>query len=174
MPRVSPTFPANRNVLTEGMSLIEVVRVNAAAARFLEVDDPRDLEGPLRPETFPDDSLPSMVAQLNAIWNDEDHVTVEVRHGYTLQGNPLYGLLHWAAPRRFGKLDLSKASVVTLYLLPEMNERLIPQLRKMKRGSRIVTHDFPIAGFEHETRVTITSTDDDAPHTIYLYTWPWD
>ena len=141
---------ANRNVLTEGMSLIEVVRVNAAAARFLEVDDPRDLEGPLRPETFPDDSLPSMVAQLNAIWNDEDHVTVEVRHGYTLQGNPLYGLLHWAAPRRFGKLDLSKA-IVSVVDVTEMNEARTDLERSLRSKDEL------IATVSHELRTPLTT-----------------
>src|SRR5688572_3381330 len=38
------------------------------------------------------------------------------------------------------KLDLSKADVVTLYLLPSLNAKLIPQLEKMKKGSRIVSH----------------------------------
>ena len=32
-------------------------------------------------------------------------------------------------------VDFSKASVVTLYLLPWMNEKLVPQLQKMKPGS---------------------------------------
>ncbi len=70
------------------------------------------------------------------------------------------------------QLDLSKASVVTLYLLPEMNEQLIPQLKKMKSGSRIVTHDFPIAGLRHADRLTVTSTHDGAPHQIFLYKLP--
>ena len=44
------------------------------------------------------------------------------------------------------ELDLSKANVITLYLLPELNVRLIPQLEKLKPGSRIVSHDFPMKG----------------------------
>jgi ribosomal protein L11 methylase PrmA len=39
-------------------------------------------------------------------------------------------------------LDLSKTSVTTLYLLPSLNVKLIPQLQKLKPGSRIVLHDF--------------------------------
>lgn len=39
--------------------------------------------------------------------------------------------------------NISEASVVTLYLLPELNRRLIPKLKKeLKPGSRIVSHDF--------------------------------
>lgn len=43
-------------------------------------------------------------------------------------------------------LDLREASVVTLYLLPELNVRLMPQLEKLKPGSRIVSHDFDMRG----------------------------
>jgi SAM-dependent methyltransferase len=43
-------------------------------------------------------------------------------------------------------VDLSSASVVTLYLLPELNVRLIPQLEKLSPGSRIVSHDFNMEG----------------------------
>jgi ribosomal protein L11 methylase PrmA len=43
-------------------------------------------------------------------------------------------------------LDLSKANVITLYLLPSLNVKLIPQLEKLKDGSRIVSHDFDMRG----------------------------
>src|SRR4029077_1738912 len=35
-------------------------------------------------------------------------------------------------------VDLSSADVVTLYLLPQQNDRLVPKFQKMKPGSRIV------------------------------------
>jgi SAM-dependent methyltransferase len=38
--------------------------------------------------------------------------------------------------------DFSDATVVTLYLLPALNEKLIPQLKKLKPGTRIVSHAF--------------------------------
>jgi SAM-dependent methyltransferase len=38
--------------------------------------------------------------------------------------------------------DFSDATVVTLYLLPALNEKLIPQLKKLKPGTRIVSHSF--------------------------------
>lgn len=72
------------------------------------------------------------------------------------------------------KLDLRDASVITLYLLPEMNDRLVPQLRKMKDGSRIVCHQFPFEGIEHDRMVTVKSTHDGAKHDIYLYTLPFE
>ncbi|HZY90525.1 MAG TPA: TIGR03000 domain-containing protein [Gemmataceae bacterium] len=69
------------------------------------------------------------------------------------------------------KQDLSKASVVTLYLLPELNVRLIPQLEKLKPGSRIVSHDFPMKGVKPK-QVFNMSGDDGREHTIYLWVTP--
>ena len=41
------------------------------------------------------------------------------------------------------KSDFSPASVVTLYLLPQINQRLRPQLwRQLKVGTRVVSHEF--------------------------------
>jgi SAM-dependent methyltransferase len=67
-------------------------------------------------------------------------------------------------------LDLSAASVVALYLLPELNVRLLPQLERMKPGSRIVSHDFDIAGVvpEQVARLDV----DGKPHSIYFYQLP--
>jgi SAM-dependent methyltransferase len=38
--------------------------------------------------------------------------------------------------------DFSSATVVTLYLLPELNLRLRPTILKMKPGTRVVSHSF--------------------------------
>ena len=70
-------------------------------------------------------------------------------------------------------LDLSKASVITLYLLPELNVKLIPQLEKLKPGSRIVSHDFDMKGVRPDKVITIEDKDDDyGDHTIYLWITP--
>jgi len=68
--------------------------------------------------------------------------------------------------------DLSPANVATLYLLPDLNVRLIPQLEKLQPGSRIVTHDFDIAGIEPDKVVSLTSKEDGVKHTLYLFTVP--
>ena len=45
--------------------------------------------------------------------------------------------------------DISEATVVTLYLSPELNLRLKPRLlAQLKPGSRIVSHDFPIGHWQ--------------------------
>jgi SAM-dependent methyltransferase len=69
------------------------------------------------------------------------------------------------------ELDLSKASVITLYLLPSLNVKLIPQLEKLKPGSRIVSHDFDMRGVEPDQRVEVTPKDGRT-HTVYLWTTP--
>ena len=68
-------------------------------------------------------------------------------------------------------LDLSPASVVTLYLLPELNVRLIPQLEQLKPGSRIVSHDFDMEGVTPEVHETLTLGPRD-PHEIFLWRTP--
>jgi SAM-dependent methyltransferase len=71
------------------------------------------------------------------------------------------------------KLDLSKANVITLYLLPELNVRLIPQLEKLKPGSRIVSHDFDMRGVKPKKVITMNSGGADGrEHTIYLWETP--
>lgn len=66
------------------------------------------------------------------------------------------------------EVDLSPATVVTLYLLTDSNSKLRPNLEKyLKPGSRVVSHDFQMIGWnpakiEHVKR-------DSRDHTIYLY-----
>ena len=69
-------------------------------------------------------------------------------------------------------LDLSKANVVTLYLLPDLNVRLIPQLEKLAPGSRIVSHDFDMRGVRPDREIEMTSQEDGENHTLYLWTVP--
>ena len=38
--------------------------------------------------------------------------------------------------------DFSDATVVTLYLLPRLNLQLMPKLKSLKKGTRIVSHSF--------------------------------
>ena len=46
-------------------------------------------------------------------------------------------------------VDISPATVVTLYMLPEFNAKLRPILeRQLKPGTRVVSHDYPIEGWQ--------------------------
>ena len=44
--------------------------------------------------------------------------------------------------------DFSQATVLTLYLLPEINYQLRPTILKMKPGTRVVSHDFDMVEWE--------------------------
>jgi cyclopropane fatty-acyl-phospholipid synthase-like methyltransferase len=66
--------------------------------------------------------------------------------------------------------DVSEASVVTLYLLPDVNLKLMPILKKtLKPGSRIVSHDFDMGDWKAEKEVSIRDSDG-REHTVYLWT----
>jgi SAM-dependent methyltransferase len=64
-------------------------------------------------------------------------------------------------------VNLSEASVVTLYLLPQVNLKLRPQLlRQLKPGTRIVSHEFNMGDWQPEQTVKLEG------RTIYVWTVP--
>ncbi len=67
-------------------------------------------------------------------------------------------------------LDLSGASVVTLYLLPSLNVKLIPQLEQLKPGSRIVSHDYDMKGVKPVRVVRVQGPARE--HKVYLWRTP--
>jgi alpha-L-fucosidase/precorrin-6B methylase 2 len=73
-------------------------------------------------------------------------------------------------------LDLSEATVVTLYLLPSLNVKLMPQLAKLRPGSRIVSHDFDMRGAKpvEVVHVTAPAGPYGNDHTIYKWVVPWE
>jgi hypothetical protein len=81
------------------------------------------------------------------------------------------GTLATIAQKDIFTLDLSKVNVVTLYLLPSLNVKLIPQLEKLPPGSRIVSHDFDMKGVTPDKVVTVDG-DGGYGHTVYLWTTP--
>ncbi|HEY5914510.1 MAG TPA: methyltransferase domain-containing protein [Verrucomicrobiae bacterium] len=75
------------------------------------------------------------------------------------------------------ELDFSDATVVTLYLLPDLNVRLMPKLAKLKPGTRIVSNDFDMRGAKPKEVVHVQAEYDDnsgREHTIYKWTVPWE
>ncbi len=63
--------------------------------------------------------------------------------------------------------DFSEATVVTLYLLSRLNERLKPMLmEQLQPGTRIVSHAFDMGDWEPDETRVIDGT------TIYLWTIP--
>ena len=101
---------------------------------------------------------------------DIDPIRVEESRENVRKGN--VGDLVRIEQQDIFKLDLRPASVVTLYLNPRFNARLVPQLEKLKPGSRIVSHEFGIQGVKPDKVVRVASEEDGRKHTIYLWTTP--
>lgn len=55
------------------------------------------------------------------------------------------------------KEDFSKATVVTLYLLPDLNLRLRPTILKMQPGTRVVSHAFTMGDWEPDQELDVGS-----------------
>jgi SAM-dependent methyltransferase len=70
------------------------------------------------------------------------------------------------------ELDLSKADVITLYLLPRLNVKLIPQFDKLKPGCRIVSHDFDMAGVRPKRELSFRPSDGSREHRVFLWVTP--
>ena len=70
------------------------------------------------------------------------------------------------------EIDLGKVDVVTLYLGPKLNERLLPQLGRLRPGARVVCHAFAIPEVQPDRVVKIRSEEDGLEHQVFLYTTP--
>ncbi len=62
--------------------------------------------------------------------------------------------------------NFSDATVVTLYLLPEVNMRLRPKLLELKPGTRIVSHAFDMGDWKPDQTMEVEGA------TIYFWTVP--
>jgi len=65
------------------------------------------------------------------------------------------------------KADFREATVITLYLLPDLNVKLRPKLwAEMKPGTRIVSHQFDMGTWKPEKRL------ESNGRTVYFWTVP--
>jgi SAM-dependent methyltransferase len=63
--------------------------------------------------------------------------------------------------------DLSKATVLTMYLLPRINLELRPRiLSQLKPGTRVVSHSFGMGDWKPDKKIIVED------HTIYLWIVP--
>ncbi|MGH7828022.1 MAG: SAM-dependent methyltransferase [Candidatus Binatia bacterium] len=66
-------------------------------------------------------------------------------------------------------VDLSPASVLTMYLLPEVNLMIRPNIwKQMKAGSRVVSHDFDMGDWKPVKAENIKDSSG-WDHTLYLW-----
>jgi len=55
--------------------------------------------------------------------------------------------------------DLSVASVITMYLLPEVNLQLRPRLLALRPGTRIVSHDWDMGPWQPDRTIVVDAPD---------------
>jgi SAM-dependent methyltransferase len=69
--------------------------------------------------------------------------------------------------------DIHEATVVTLFLLPELNVKLLPKLlRDLKPGTRIVSNTFDMGDWQPAKDVTVGDPDEAGhPFSHRLYLW---
>ncbi len=69
------------------------------------------------------------------------------------------------------KADISEATVVSLYLLPESNALMRPILEaQLRPKSRVVCHNYPIPGWEpKQVQMETVEDENGEKHYIYLY-----
>jgi tRNA1(Val) A37 N6-methylase TrmN6 len=66
--------------------------------------------------------------------------------------------------------NYSSADLVTVYLLPVSNDKVQPLLDKqLKKGTRVVAHDFEFKNWTAEKVETINDDGEGRSHTLYLY-----
>jgi SAM-dependent methyltransferase len=110
-------------------------------------------------------------------------VGVDIDRGLVDDANATARGLGVAARARFIQqdvmdADLSRATVVALYLLPEMMKNLrFKLLQELKPGTRIVSHDFDLGDWPPDRTVDLESTEKfeivgDSAATVYLWIVP--
>jgi len=69
--------------------------------------------------------------------------------------------------------DLSRASVITTYLLPEMNEKLRPKILALKPGTRVVAHDYDMGEWQPDEEKTLNVPEKTVgdPGKSYVFFW---
>ena len=69
--------------------------------------------------------------------------------------------------------DLGQATVITSYLLPEMNERLRPRLLALKPGTRVVAHDYAMGEWDADDDKTLIVPEKVVgdPGKSYIFLW---
>ena len=72
--------------------------------------------------------------------------------------------------------DLTVASVITMYLLPEVNLQLRPKLLALQPGTRIVSHDWDLGAWQPDRTIVVDAPDKpvglDKTSRVHLWVVP--
>src|SRR5688572_2323322 len=69
--------------------------------------------------------------------------------------------------------DLTQATVVSTYLLPEMNLKLRPKILALKPGTRVVAHDYHMGAWypDDQRDIAVPEKKVGTPGVSYVYLW---
>ena len=69
--------------------------------------------------------------------------------------------------------DLTKATVITSYLLPEMNQKLRPKILNLKPGTRVVAHDYHMGEWpsDENKEIIVPEKKVGVAGRSYVYLW---
>jgi hypothetical protein len=69
--------------------------------------------------------------------------------------------------------DLSRATVITSYLLPEMNRKLRPKILNLKPGTRVVAHDYAMGEWtaDQEKEILVPEKTVGNPGRSFIFLW---
>lgn len=68
--------------------------------------------------------------------------------------------------------DFSDATVVTMFLKIDLNQRLRPQFDKLKPGTRIVSHMWSMPGAKPAKSIVVHSQETKSDHNVHLWITP--
>jgi SAM-dependent methyltransferase len=69
------------------------------------------------------------------------------------------------------EMDFNEATVISLYLFPQVNMRLRPKILRMKPGTRVVSHNYDMGDWEPDQTKKIKAPNG-TEHTLYLWIVP--
>jgi hypothetical protein len=67
--------------------------------------------------------------------------------------------------------DFSDATILVLYLFPEINLKLRPEIRQMSKGTRVISHRFDMGDWKPNKTRKVT-LEDGKEHVLYYWTVP--
>ena len=79
----------------------------------------------------------------------------------------------WFIEQNLFETDLSKATVITSYLLPEMNAQLRPSILNLRPGTRVVAHDYHMGEWHpdgHQS-LDVPGKTVGQPGKSHIYLW---
>ena len=68
--------------------------------------------------------------------------------------------------------DLSRATVITMFLLPEINKKLRPAILKLKPGTRVVSNTFTMGEWQPDETFTVTQGCESSWCTVLFWLVP--